>query len=94
MRRPASRTASLSSPTRSRPGPTSTLFQGWPRDADASAFAPFGVFLEPPAEFGGRARFDEWLMPVTGRTPHYHLNRVSPTTLPVTVDRVERGGRR
>lgn len=60
------------------------------READASAFAPFGAFLEPPAEFGGRARFDEWLMPASGRTPHYHLNRVAPTRLPVTVDRVER----
>lgn len=57
---------------------------------DAGAFAPFGSFIERPAAIGGRARFDRWLEPVSGRTPHYHLNRVAPTTLPVLVDRVER----
>jgi len=59
------------------------------RGPDAEAFAPFGAFLEPPVEVGGRAMFAEWLEPVEGRTPQYHLNLVEPGALPVVVDRVE-----
>lgn len=65
-------------------GPTVTA-----RAPDPVAFAPFGAFIEPP-EVGGRAMFSDWLQPVAGRAAHYHLNRVAPTTLPVTLDRVER----
>jgi ureidoglycolate lyase len=57
---------------------------------DPEAFAPFGVFVSRPEEFGGRAHFEEWLGPVQGRAPHYHLNRVAPTALPATVSQVER----
>jgi len=60
------------------------------RAADAEAFAPFGAFLEPPVGAGERVMFSEWLEPVEGRAPQYHMNRVAPTSLPVTVDRVER----
>ncbi len=60
------------------------------RAPDAEAFAPFGVLLEPPHSAGGRAMFNEFLDPVPGRAPQYHLNRVAPTELPVTIDRVER----
>jgi len=60
------------------------------REPDADAFAPFGMLLEPPAEVGERAMFSEWLEPVLDRVPQYHLNRVAPTDLPVTIDRVER----
>jgi ureidoglycolate lyase len=56
---------------------------------DPVAFAPFGAFIEPP-EPGGRTMFSDWLAPVEGRSAHYHLNRVASTTLPVTLDRVER----
>ncbi len=56
---------------------------------DADAFAPFGAFLQPPSETGQRAMFGDWLEPVEGRAQHYHLNRVPPTELPVTVERVE-----
>ncbi|MDA0330178.1 MAG: ureidoglycolate lyase [Gemmatimonadetes bacterium] len=57
---------------------------------NAAAFAPFGAWIEPPADVGGRAMFGEWLDPVKGRALHCHLNRVEPTSLPVKVDRVER----
>lgn len=57
---------------------------------DAEAFAPFGTFLEAPLDVGGRMMFAEWLEPVAGRAPRYHLNRVAPSKLPVTVDLVER----
>ena len=56
---------------------------------DEDGFAPFGAFLEPPAEIGGRAMFSDRLEPVEGRAPHYHLNRAPATSLPVTVERVE-----
>ena len=59
------------------------------RDPDPAAFAPFGSFLEPPAEVGERSMFSRWLEPVPGRSQHCHLNRVAPSTLPITVDRVE-----
>ncbi|NNF14174.1 MAG: ureidoglycolate lyase [Gemmatimonadetes bacterium] len=58
--------------------------------ADPAAFAPFGAFVEPPLEVGGRARFDDWLEPVAGLAPSYHLNRAPASTFPVTVRRVER----
>jgi ureidoglycolate lyase len=60
------------------------------RAPDPEAFAPYGWFVGRPDDFGGRAHFEEWLAPVEGRTPHYHLNRVTATSLPVTIDRVER----
>jgi len=60
------------------------------RAPDADAFAPFGSFLEPPAGAGERVMFSDWLAPVEGRMSHYHMNRVAPASLPVTVDRVER----
>ena len=59
------------------------------RAPDPDAFAPYGSFVERPDEYGGRAHFEEWLGPVGGRAPHYHLNRVMATSLPVTIDRVE-----
>ena len=59
------------------------------RAPDADAFAPFGAFLEPPADIGGRAMFSDWLEPVEGRAQHYHLNRAPTTSLPVVVERVE-----
>ena len=60
------------------------------RPPDPEAFAPFGSFITPPEEFGGRAHFEAWLEPVANRASHYHLNRVAPSALPVTVGRVER----
>jgi ureidoglycolate lyase len=60
-----------------------------PRGPDAAAFAPFGAFLEPPPAVGGRAPFGHWLEPVSGLEQRCHLNRVAPSTLPLTLDRVE-----
>ncbi len=60
------------------------------RAPDSAAFAPFGVFLEPPSAVGERAMFGTWLEPVPGMVQQCHLNRVAPSTLPVTVDQVER----
>ncbi len=59
------------------------------QDPDPSAFAPFGVFLEPPAGVGDRSMFGEWLEPVPGLSYQCHLNRVAPSTLPLTVKQVE-----
>lgn len=60
------------------------------RAPDAEAFAPFGAFVEPPAEVGTRAHFGEWLEPREGLTQQSHVNRVTPATLPATIERVER----
>ena len=60
------------------------------RAPDPRAFAPYGAFLEPPREPGARTMFGDWLAPVSGRTQHCHINRVRPSTLPLTLDRVER----
>ena len=60
------------------------------QDPDPSLFAPFGAFLEPPAGVGDRSVFSEWLEPVPGLSQQCHLNRVTPSTLPLTVEQVER----
>jgi ureidoglycolate lyase len=60
-----------------------------PRDPDPAAFAPYGAFLEPPAEVGERSMFSRWLEPVPGLSQQCHLNRVAPSTLPITLDQVE-----
>ena len=57
---------------------------------DPTDFAPFGAFLTPPTEVGGRAPFHEWLDGSQRLAPAYHLNRCAATTLPATVARVER----
>jgi ureidoglycolate lyase len=59
------------------------------RHPDPAAFAPFGAFLEPPASVGDRSMFGQWLGPVPGLSQQCHLNRVAPSTLPLTIDRVE-----
>lgn len=57
---------------------------------DAVAFQRFGAFLKPPAVVGERSRFDHWLQPLPGLSQRCHLNRVAPSTLPLTLERVER----
>ncbi|MBT8335550.1 MAG: ureidoglycolate lyase [Gemmatimonadetes bacterium] len=69
---------------------TSGHFAVTARLPDPTAFAPFGAFLEPPGDVGARALFSSWMEPVPGRSPRYHLNRVAPSALPATLDRVER----
>lgn len=57
---------------------------------DAAAFAPFGVFVDMPAEAGARRPYSEWLTPVSGLALQFHTNRVPPSRLPLTLERVER----
>ena len=59
------------------------------QDPDPTVFAPFGVFLKPPARVGDRLMFSEWLEPVQGMSQQCHLNRVAPSTLPLMVEQVE-----
>lgn len=59
------------------------------RDPDPAAFEPFGAFLRPPDAVGERSMFGDWLEAVPGRSQQCHLNRVAPSTLPITLDRVE-----
>ncbi len=58
--------------------------------ADAAGFAPFGVVVDMPAEAGTRRLYSEWLAPVSGLALQFHTNRVPPSALPLTLDRVER----
>ena len=60
-----------------------------PTAPDASAFAAYGAFIEPPHDVGDRALFSQWMEPVLGRTQQCHLNRVACSTLSLTVDLVE-----
>jgi len=57
---------------------------------DPTAFAPFGAFLVPPAGVGERALFHGWIPPVPGLAQQFHLNRVASSTLPLTLEQVER----
>lgn len=59
-------------------------------EPDPDAFAPFGAFLAPPSVPGERAMLTEWSRPAPGLTQQVHLNRVTPTTLPFRLSRVER----
>jgi len=56
----------------------------------SAAFAPYGAFLWPPADVGGRSPFSEWLTPIAGLSQQCHLNRVRPSHFPVRVAQVER----
>jgi len=58
--------------------------------ADAAAFAPFGAFIDVPAQVGDRRLYSEWLAPVAGLAPQFHTNRVAASVLPLAIDRVER----
>lgn len=57
---------------------------------DAELFAPFGAFIDVPAQTGERRSYSDWLRPVAGLTPQLHTNRVLASALPLTVTRVER----
>ncbi len=60
------------------------------RAPDPAAFAPFGAFIDVPAQVGDRRLYSEWLAPVAGLAPQCHTNRVTAAALPLTIDRVER----
>jgi ureidoglycolate lyase len=57
--------------------------------ADVASFAPFGAFVEAPACVGERRMYNDWLAPVEGLRPQFHVNRVAASTLPLTIARVE-----
>lgn len=57
---------------------------------DATAFAPFGVFVDAPARAGERQPYSAWLAPVGDLTPSFHTNLVTPGTPPLQVRRLER----
>ena len=57
---------------------------------DAALFAPYGAFIDVPAQAGDRRIYSEWLAPVPGLDLQFHTNRVAASALPVTVGRVER----
>jgi ureidoglycolate lyase len=57
---------------------------------DMAAFAPFGAFIDAPAQVGERRFYSEWLAPVPARQLQVHTNRVRPAMLPLRVERVER----
>ena len=51
---------------------------------DASAFAPFGTFIDVPVHVGERRMYSEWLSPVRGLSPQFHTNRIAASMLPLT----------
>jgi ureidoglycolate lyase len=56
-----------------------------------TAIAPFGAIIQPPAEPGLRNFYTSWLgSERTGMTPRLHVNKVMATTLPCTIDTLER----
>lgn len=57
---------------------------------DAGAFAPFGAFIDRPARAGDRRMYSDWLTSVPGLAVQCHTNLVTASTLPLTLDRVER----
>jgi ureidoglycolate lyase len=60
------------------------------RDPDATAFAPYGAFLEAPALHGDRRLYSDWLTPVPGLALQFHINSVPRSDLPLTLTQVER----
>ena len=57
---------------------------------DHAVFAPFGEFIERPAEAGARRLYSAWLAPAPDLLPQFHTNRVPPSAVPLQVTRVER----
>lgn len=57
---------------------------------DAEAFAPYGRFVTPPQEAGTRAFYTEHLMAPGPGAPRFHVNKVRPSTLPLSCTRIER----
>lgn len=58
---------------------------------DPAAFAPFGSIVQPPADLGQRAFFSDHLhQRAEGSAPVLHVNHFAPSTLRLTVTRLER----
>lgn len=52
-------------------------------------FAPFGSFIDRPAQAGQRQFYSQWLGGA-GLAPVFHVNNVLPSTLPLTLNKLER----
>lgn len=57
---------------------------------DPQLFAPFGAFILPPAQPGQRAFYSQHLGAADLGEPVFHTNHVRPSTLPLTITRIER----
>lgn len=55
----------------------------------AADFAPFGAFIDRPAETGQRQFYSDWLGGA-GLAPVFHVNHVPAATLPLTLTKLER----
>ncbi|WP_375449652.1 ureidoglycolate lyase [uncultured Devosia sp.] len=55
----------------------------------ADAFAPFGTFIDKPAEPGQRRFYSQWLGGEALEAV-FHVNNVSPVSLPVMLTKLER----
>lgn len=52
-------------------------------------FAPFGAFIDRPEQAGQRQFYSQWLGGA-GLAPVFHVNNVLPSTLPLTLNKLER----
>lgn len=57
--------------------------------APPAALSRFAVLVEPPEHPGDRRLYSDWLAPVPGLTPQFHMNHVAPSALPLALSRVE-----
>ena len=60
-----------------------------PVPCDAAAFAPYGALVTGPAKAGDRRMYSDWLAPVSGLQFQFHVNAVTASALPLTIDRIE-----
>lgn len=60
-----------------------------PVPCNAAAFAPYGTLLTGPARIGDRSLYSDWVAPVAGLHCQFHVNAVTASALPLTIDRVE-----
>ena len=60
-----------------------------PVPCDAAAFAPYGALVTGPAKMGDRRMYSDWLAPVSGLQFQFHVNAVTASALPLTIDRIE-----
>lgn len=57
---------------------------------DPDMFAPYGTFILPPKEPGQRSMYSAHLGPSGLGEPVFHTNHVRPSTLPLSVTKIER----
>lgn len=57
---------------------------------DEAAFAPFGAIIAPPAEYGSRCFYSDWLGGDESLSPVFHVNSLPQTLLPCEIRKLER----